>query len=163
MGNASRFLKELTLLESSNYGWTEKYLDPKTGNNWLKYMIDRDNGHYFNLMLLTPKPSTDEIIAIAFSTHDYDEIEGASHRLLIEEEDEKKEFRPAVFDRLKKIDISQLDTDEKKRIKAIILNGHLTDRTNKREIAGKHFSGIQTDVKFFSELADYSEQVLKQL
>ncbi|HEV8082092.1 MAG TPA: hypothetical protein VGP55_02770 [Chitinophagaceae bacterium] len=163
MGNASNFLKGLTLLESSNYGWTEKYLDSKTEKQWLKYMIDRDNGRYYNLMLLTPKPTTDEIINIAFSSTDYDEIEGATHRLLIDEEDEKVDFRIVVFDRLNRIDISQLDTDEKKRIKTIILNGHLTDRTNKREVVGKHFSEIQKDVDFFNEVADYSEQLLKQL
>jgi hypothetical protein len=163
MGNASNFLKGLTLVESSNFGWTEKYLDPNTGKQWLKYMIDRDNGRYYNLMLLTPQPTTDEIIEIAFSSTDYDEVEGAAHRLLIDEEDEKKDFRAAVIARLKKINVSQLNSDEKKRIKTIILNGHLTDRTNKREVVGKHFSDIQKDVGFFNEVADYSEQLLKRL
>ena len=163
MGNASSFLKDLTLLETSNHGWTEKYLDPKTGKHWLKYMIDRDNGRYFNLMLLTTKPTTDEIIDIAFTSTDYDEVEGASHRLFIDEEDEKIDFRPAVIERLKKIYISKLDTEAKKRVKAIILNGHLTDKTNKREIVGKHFSEIQKDVDFFNEIADFATQILKQL
>jgi len=163
MGNASNFLKALTLLETSNYGWTEKYLDPSTGKHWLKYMIDRDNGRYFNLMLLTPKPTTDEMIDIAFTSSDYDEVEGAVHRLFIDEEDEKIDFRPAVIERLKKIDISQLDNEGKKKIKAIILNGHLTDKTNKREIVGKHFSEIQKDVDFYKDVAENAEQILKQL
>lgn len=163
MGNASNFLKELTLLVSTNYQWTEKYVDLKTGKHWLKYMIDRDTGRYYNLMLLTPKPKTNEIIDIAFSSMDYDEVEGAAHRLLIEEDDEKIDFRPAVLGRIKKLDISQLNEFEKKRIKAIILNGHLTDKTNKREAAGKDFSEIQKDEDFFKELADYSEEIFKQL
>lgn len=163
MGNASNFLKGLTLLETSNYGWTENFLDPSTKNHWLKYMIDRVNGRYFNLMLLTPKPTTNEMIDIAFNSSDYDEVEGAAHRLFIDEEDEKIEFRQAVIERLKKIGILHLDTEEKKRIKTVILNGHLTDRTNKREIIGKQFSEIQNDVDFFNEVADKAEQILKQL
>jgi hypothetical protein len=163
MGNASNFLKGLTLLETSNHGWTEKYLDPTTGQHWLKYMIDRDNGRYFNLMLLTPKPTTEEMIDIAFTSPDNDEVEGAVHRLFIDEEDEKKDFRPALIERLKSINISQLNADEKKNIKSIIFNGHLTDRTNKREVIGKQFSEIQKDVEFFNGVADKAEQILKQL
>jgi hypothetical protein len=163
MGNASNFLKELKILESSNYGWTEKYSDPRTGHHWLKYMIDRDNGRYFNLMLITPKPTTGEMIDIAFLSSDQDEVEGAVHRLLIEEEEEKIDFRPALFERLKKIDISQLNSEEKKRVKTIILNGHLIDRTNKREVVGKHLQEIQKDVDFFNELADKAQQILNLL
>lgn len=74
MGNALNFLKGLTLVDSSNHGGTEKYLDPSTGKYWLKYMIDRDNGRYFNLMILTPKPTTDQMIDIAFSSPDNDEV-----------------------------------------------------------------------------------------
>lgn len=163
MGNASNFLKGLTLLETSNYGWTEKYIDPSTGKHWLKYMIDRDNGRYFNLMILTPKPTTEEMFDIAFNSSDNDEVEGAVHRLFIDEEDEKIDFRPTLIERLKKIDISQLGAEEKKRIKIIILNGHLTDRTNRRTVIGKHYSEIQKDVECFNDVADKAEQILKQL
>lgn len=163
MGNASNFLKRLTLLESLNHGWTEKYLNPETGQFWLKYMIDRDNGRYFNLMLLTPKPTTEEMIEIALTSSDNDEVEGAVHRLFLEEEDQKVEFRPALIRRLKGIDISKLDPDEKKNIKTIIINGHLADKTNKREVIGKQFSEIQKDVQFFNEMGEIAERILKQL
>src|SRR6187401_3518425 len=108
LGNASNFLKQLTLIESSNYGWTEKYLDIKTGNYWLKYMIDRDNGRYYNLMLISPKPTTEEMINIGFSSQDHDEVEGATHRLFLNEEVERIDFRSAVIERLKQIAIPQL-------------------------------------------------------
>jgi hypothetical protein len=163
MGNASNFLKKLTLVNSSNYGWTECYLDTATGHYWQKYMVDRDTGRYYNLMLLTPRPLTKEIIDIAFSSTDFDEVEGATHRLFIDEEDEKADFRPIVYERLKSIDLSRLTQDDSKRIKTIILNGHLTDRTNRREVIGKHYSEIQKDADLFKEIAEYSEMLLKQL
>jgi hypothetical protein len=73
------------------------------------------------------------MIDLAFHSPDHDEVEGAVHRLYIDEEDEKIEFRMPFYERLKQIDISKLDDVEKRRLKTIILNGHLTDRTNKRE------------------------------
>jgi len=163
MGNAAKFIEALTLIESIDYDWTQKYVDPKTGKQWLKYMIDRDTGRYYNLMLLTPKATTDEMIDIVFNSPDHDEVEGAAHRLFIEELDEKKAFRPKLMERLKAIDISGLDTTEKKRIKTIILNAGLIDKTNKHEIIGKHFSEIQKDVDFFKEMAEYAKQVLTKL
>jgi hypothetical protein len=163
MGNASKFLKELTLLETSKYGWIEKYLDERTGNHWLKYMVDRDNGRYYNLMLLTPRPTTDEMIEICFTALDHDEVEGAAHRLLFEEEEEKIEFRQKVIDRLKTIDILHLDSEEKRRLKTIILNGHLTGKINQWEVVGKHISEIQNDVDFYRKIAEDAEQILKQL
>ena len=50
MGNASKFIKDLKLVDSSDSGWTEKYVD-KNGHFWLKFMVDRDtvlqcNGTY---------------------------------------------------------------------------------------------------------------------
>ena len=127
MGNASNFLKGLTLITESNYGWNAEYLDSTTGNCWLKYMVDRDNGRYYNLMFNSPRPTTNEIIDIAFSSDDYDEIQGASHRLLYDEEVESKEFRNALYEKLFTMDITTLSNDEKERIRAIILNTRLTD------------------------------------
>jgi len=114
-------------------------------------------------MLLTPKVTTDEMIDIAFSSPDYDEVEGATHRLFIEEEDEKKEFRPKLIEHLKTIDISGLDINEKKRIRTIILNTQLVDNTNKHEIVGKHFSEIQKDIAFFARTAEFAKQILQLL
>ena len=163
MGNASNFLKKLTLIDTSNYGWTERYLDKTTEHYWQKYMVDRDTGRYYNLMLLTPRPLTTEIIDIVFSSTDFDEVEGAAHRLFIDEEDEKADFRFSVYERLKSIDLSRLTKEESKRIKAIILNGRLTDQTNRRDVIGKHYSEIIKDADLFKEIAEYSKMLLKQL
>lgn len=163
MGNASKFLTELTIVESKEHGWTEKYIHFQTGNYWLKYMVDRDNGRYYNLMLLTPKPTTEEMINIAFQSADHDEVEGAVHRLLFEEEVEGKVFRSALFRQLKEIDIPRLDQAEKARIKTIIYNAHLTDPTNKAETLGKSLTEIQNDAVTFKEFANYASQILTQL
>jgi hypothetical protein len=163
MGNATDFLKGLTLVESSNYGWTEKYLDHTSGNYWLKYMVDRDTGRYFNLMFISPKPTTQEILNIAFTSEDFSEVEGASHRLLIEEEDEKKNFRSELVKKLKSIDVSKLSELDKKRLKNIIINTHLTDKMNRREIVGKSINEVKTDSDYFLEISEYAQILLSQL
>ncbi len=68
-----------------------------------------------------------------------------------------------LIDKLTIIKISKLDSIEKERIKTIILASQLTDRVNKRETVGKHFSEIQVDSDFFNSVADTAERILKML
>jgi hypothetical protein len=136
MGNASKFLKDLKLVESSYHGWTAKYVG-QDGQQWLKYMVDRDTGRYYNLMLISPQPTTEEMIEIALTSDDHDEVEGASHRLFFEEEEEKKDFRPRLVERLQAIDISGLSNEDKKRLRTVIVNTNLSDQRNKREVIGR--------------------------
>ena len=162
MGNASKFIKDLELIESSNHGWTEKYVD-KDGQQWLKYMVDRDTGHYYNVVHISPRPTTDEMIETALTSDDHDEVEGAAHRLLFEEEEEMKDFRPRLVERLMSIDISKLSTIDKKRIRTIILNTHLTDKQNKREVVSKSIIEVQTDSDYFTNVGQFAEKLLNQM
>ena len=162
MGNASKFVKDLKLVESSNHGWTEKYID-NDGQYWLKYMVDRDTGRYYNVVCISPRPTTDEMIEIALTSDDHDEVEGAAHRLLFEEEEEMKDFRPGLVERLQAIDISGLSNTEKKRIRTIILNTHLHDRQNKREVVGKNISEVQADSDYFTFVGQFAEKLLNEI
>jgi hypothetical protein len=162
MGNASKFIKDLKLIESSNHGWTEKYID-KDGKQWLKYMVDRDTGRYYNVINISPRPTTDEMIEIAFTSEDHDEIEGATHRLLFEEEEEMKDFRPRLVERLQSIDIAGLSNTEKERIRMIILNTHLIDKQNKREVVGKNITEVQADSDYFTNVGQFAEKLLSQI
>jgi len=129
MGNASKFIKDLELVESSNHGWTEIYVD-QNGHQWQKYMVDRDNGCYYNVVHISPRPTTEEMIEIVLTSEDHDEVEGAAHRLLFEEEEEMKDFRPGLVERLQSIDLTKLSNTDMKRIRTIILNTRLTDKRN---------------------------------
>ena len=156
------FTKSLIQTETLDGGWTTKYIDNSTGHQWLKYVID-DRGLFVNLIFISPPPTTDQLIEIALNTKYVDEISAAATRLNYEERSDKKEFRQKLLDKLRTIDISKLDTTEKERIKIIILASILTDRVNKREIVGKHFSEIQADSNFFNSVADTAEKILKLL
>lgn len=156
------FTKTLTQTDTLDGGWTTKYIDILTGHSWLKYVVD-ERGFFVNLIFISPPPTTDELIEIAFKTNYSDEVSAAATRLNIEELSDKKEYRQKLIDKLNLIDISKLDTAEKERIKTIILASQLTDRVNKREIVGKHFSEIQRDAIFFNAVADTAENILKLL
>jgi hypothetical protein len=162
MGSASKFIKDLELAESSNHGWTEKYID-KDGQQWLKYMVDRDTGRYYNVVHISPRPTTDEMIETALTSGDHDEVEGAAHRLLFEEEEEMKDFRPRLVERLQNIDLSDLSNTDKKRIRTIILNTHLTDKQNKREVVGKSIMEVQTDSDYFTNVGQFAEKLLTKI
>ncbi|WP_153797324.1 hypothetical protein [Foetidibacter luteolus] len=163
LGIAEEFLSNLTLVETTGHGWTEKYLDKRSGQYWLKYMVDRERGLYYNLMLLSPRPTTDEMINIAFSSPYPDEIHGVMNRLLLEEEDKNIQYREKVIDRLKTVDITTLDANEKEKIRIIIKAGRLTDTRNKKEVLGKHYTEIEEDVELFKKLGQYAEHLLQKL
>ncbi|MFT3902576.1 MAG: hypothetical protein QM727_05355 [Niabella sp.] len=156
------FTTTLTKTETLDGDWVTKYIDKTTGHQWLKYVVD-DRGFFVNLILISPPPTTDELIEIAFNTNYSDEVSAAATRLNIEEKSEKKEYRQKLIDRLQLIDASKIDGAEKQRIKTIIIAAQLTDRVNKREIVGKHLSEIQADGNFFNSVADIAENILKLL
>jgi hypothetical protein len=155
------FTKTLTQTDTLDGGWTTKYTD-SAGYQWLKYVID-DRGFFVNMIFISPQPTTDELIQIAFNTNYLDEASAAATRLNIEEQVDKKEFRQKLIDKLNLIDTLKLTTTEKEKIKAIIQASQLTNRVNKREIVGKHFSEIQNDANFFNSIADTAQNILNSL
>lgn len=156
------FEVQLTKAGSFDGGWSTEYMENGTGRRWLKYVVD-ERGFFENLMLISPKPMTDELIDIAFSSPYPDEVSAAATRLNLEEQADKKEFRQKLIDRLNHLEILQLDRAEKGRIKTIIQASQLTDRVNKRDIMGKHFSEIQKDTAFFNDTADRAQEILSKI
>jgi hypothetical protein len=156
------YTSQLTKIEDTDSGWSTKYFDDQTKQYWLKYVVD-ERGFSKNLMLISPAPTTDELIDIALTSKYPDEVSAAATRLCIEEQIEKKEYRQKLIDRLNSIDTSELNDNEKKRIETIIDASELTIRINKRDIVGKHFSEIQTDADFFVEISIAAQKILSSL
>ena len=156
------FLQRLTKIETVGGGWSTKYLDNETGRYWLKYTVD-DRGFFQNLMLISPPPTTDELIELAFTSEYPDEVSAAARRLCIEEQTDKKEFRQKLTDRLNEVNLSRLEQRGKERIKIIIQASEITDGVNKRDIVGKHFTEIQKDADFFKTVSDNARRILRSL
>ncbi|MEJ0101874.1 MAG: hypothetical protein WDO19_04605 [Bacteroidota bacterium] len=158
----NEFIQKLTEVDTLDGGWATKYIDNSTGQYWIKYVVD-DRNFVENLMLVSPPPRTDELIDIALSSKHSDEVLAAAARLYFEEQTDKREFRKNLVDKLNQIDLEHFDQIEKERIKTIIKGSQLTDRVNKRDIVGKHFSEIQKDADFFNLTADRAQEILNML
>ncbi len=62
-----------------------------------------------------------------------------------------------------KLDYESINVEDKKRIKAIIKAGQLTERINRREILGKSLSQINQDFQFYNGIADLAEEILRRI
>ena len=158
----NEFVQRLTEAEKLDGGWSKIYVDNETGLSWLEYTVD-DRGFCKNLMLISPKLTTNELIDITFNSPCPDEVCAAATRLNLEERAYKKEFRLQLIERLNSFNISMLELTQKERFKTIIQASQLTDIVNKREIVGKHFSEIQKDAEFFNTVADKAQEILNML
>ena len=156
------FIQTLTKIEDLDGGWSTKYRDDETGLYWLKYVVE-DKACLEDLMLISPPPTTDDLIEIAFTSNYPDEVLAAARRLSIEEQVDKKEYRQKLNNRLDQIKIALLDKSERERLRTIAQSAQLTDRVNKREVLGKQLLEIQKDAQFFEVIADRAQEIINRL
>jgi hypothetical protein len=157
------FKKSLTEIEKIDGGWTRIYLDEKSGEKWIEYVIDPDRGYFWNLMNISPKPNTDELIKIALESDFEDEIHASAVRLFLDEQQNGLEYRQKLIDKLSEFDLTNLNSKDKERIETIIQSAQLDSEFNYRNTLGKHFSEINKDWEFFKGIADKSKRILNEM
>jgi hypothetical protein len=158
----NEFIQKLTKTDTLDGGWATKYIDHSTGRYWIKYVVD-DRNFFENLMMVSPPPTTEELIDIALSSQHIDEVSAAATRLYFEEQTDKREYRQKLINTLIQLNVAHLGKSERERLRTIIQASQLTDRVNKRDIVGKHFSEIQKDAEFFNAIADRAQEILNRL
>jgi hypothetical protein len=158
------FTAGLTKIESD--GWTTKYFNNSTGEYWLKYINEIHRGlttWSTHLMILSPRPTTSELIDIALLSPFPDEVIAAATRLYLDEQERQMEFRGDLIDKLAKIDIDHISTIERNRIRNIIQHASLLHAINIRPIVGKHYTEIQADAEFFALTSRRARELLENL
>ncbi len=154
-------IKDLTKTGTSEDGWIEFYIDKNTNDNWL---LTRYNSEYHGgglpILKKIPEPTIDELIDIAITSGDTNNIIGASLELSEREKNKKEDFRAKLLSRVMQFDTSNLSKFEKERLKIIIYESNLFDATNRRDIVGKHFTEIQTDADYFKTNARIAKDIL---
>jgi hypothetical protein len=130
-------LKTLTMTETSIDGWIVQYVDKKTNEKWVltRYHAEYHGGGVPVLKRL-PEPTIGQLIDIAMSSLDINDIVGASVELSEREKYQNEEFRGQLLDQLTRVDTSNLNGFEKDRLRIIIYESNLYDSTNRREILG---------------------------
>lgn len=155
------FTKSLVKIETFDSGWSIKYLDKKKNETWLRYVIDLDRGYFYNLMLIEPRLSTEELIEIALNSEYKDEVHASAVRLMLDEKENYLPYRQQLIERLEEYTFPKLKKRDKKRIKTIIQSAELISEWNRREILGKQVSELDQDVKFFKDISHRAKEILE--
>ena len=154
-------LKTLTKTGASTDGWTHYYADKNSNEEWHLTRYDSEyHGGGVPVLKRLPEPIIEELINIAMTSTDTNDIIGASLELSERERYKKEDFRGRLLNRLLQVDTSNLSHFEKERLKIIIYESDLYDATNRRDIVGKHFTEIQNDADYFRTNAQKAKNIL---
>jgi hypothetical protein len=157
------FTKSLIETETLDGGWTKIYTDEKTNEKWMRYVIDLERGYFWNLMLIAPKPNTEELINIALNSEFDDEIHASAARLMLNEKISQIDYRKKLIEKLEEFDIHRLYKSEKTRFRTIIESSELNSEWNRREILGKKMTEVNEDAEFFKDIANRANRILRTI
>lgn len=157
-------LKTLIKTDVTDNGWTHHYTDQATNEKWLltHYHSEYHGGGVAVLKRL-PELEVLELINIAMTSGDANDITGASIELLEREKNKKEDFRDQLLSCLLQTEISNLTQFERERFKTIIYESELYSPRNRRDIMGKHFTEIDKDVAYFRSISQKAKQILVDL
>ncbi|MBZ5857751.1 hypothetical protein [Flavihumibacter profundi] len=157
-------LKTLTQTGTSTDGWTNYYIDKNSYEEWHLTRYDSEyHGGGIPVLKRLPEPTIEELINIAITSTDTNDIIGASLELSEREKYKKEDFRDRLIKRLLQVDTSNLTEIEKERLKIIIYESDLYDATNRRDIVGKHFSEIESDADYYRTAAQKARTILENI
>ena len=157
-------LKTLTKTGTSTDGWTHYYVDNDSKEEWHLTMYKSEyHGGGISVLKRIPEPALEELIDIAMTSGETNDIIGASLEMSEREKYKKEDFRTKLLNRLLEVDTSTLTDFEKKRLKIIIYESDLYDATNRRNVLGKHITEIETDAEYYRTAANKAKNILESI
>ncbi|MDB5224224.1 MAG: hypothetical protein JWN83_2891 [Chitinophagaceae bacterium] len=157
-------LQSLIKTRTSEDGWTNYYIDKSSNEEWI---LTRFNSEYHGggepVLKRLPLPTIEQLINIALTSSDKNDIIGSAHELLEREKYNKDDFRNILIERLLLIDTSRLTGFEKERLKIIINDSALHDSINRRDIVGKHFTEIESDANYYRTVSQKAKGILNDI
>lgn len=157
-------LKALIQTGTSEDGWTRFYSDKTNNENWHSTQYESEyHGGGITVLKKLPPPTIDQLIDIALTSKDINDVTGASLELSEREKYQNENFRDKLIIKLQSIDLYSLSPFDKERLKTIIYESDLFDSTNQREIVGKHWSEINKDAQYFIDIANTAKQILEDI
>ena len=138
----------------------EIYVDPTTGEKWGKYEFElEDQINYAIGLRLLPYPDTDKLIEIALTSSHIDEIHGAAALLLDQEHSDHREFREKLLNEIE----TKIKDITLERFNIIFNRAELYDKSNKREILGKHLNEIRNDADHFFNMSIKADELREKI
>jgi len=157
-------LKTFIKTKTSDDGWTDYYRDKYSTDQWVLTRYDAAyQGGGISVLKRLPQLTTDELIDVAMTSFDTNDVTGASIELSERERSNKENFRDKLLIRLLQVDTSNLTGFEKERLKIIIYESDLYDPTNLRDIMGKHYDEIKKDAEYYQTISQKAKDILSRL
>lgn len=147
----------------SEDGYTINYTDNYTKENWLLVKYESEYAGRVVQVLKKIELPLNDLINIATTSSDLDDIIGAAIELLERERHNKEDFRSLLLDRLSQFNLLDLSDFEKERLKIIIYESNLYDATNRRSIVGKYQYEIENDASYYTLIAKKAKKILATL
>lgn len=151
-------------IDETKDGWGERYLNPIDNSLWIHMWLETEyHGSQYPVLIREPEPNQSELIKIALSTSDLNEVATASSLLFYNERDHKKEFRMQLINQLEE-NVRSLEINKNsfdiERIKIIIQESRLGDSTNLRPIINKTPAKVEQDYMFYKLIADRARKII---
>jgi hypothetical protein len=157
-------LKTLSKLKTSGDGCTHYYSDNNPTEEWVLIYYETEYfGKVISVLKKLPEPTIEQLIDIATSSTEINDILGASFELYERERKHKEDFRNSLLTRLLQFEIQNLSAFEKERIKIIIYESNLYDATNRRDIVGKYITEIKKDSEYYLEISKKAKSILLEI
>ena len=150
--------------ETDSNTWGTLYLCPKTNEKWQKIYVETEyHGGGHPVLLKLPDPRKLDLINIALNSEDLDKIASASALLMVNEKELKEEFREELIIAIEhKIDKKDFQWNKlnSEKIKSIISETQLFDKTNRRQILGKKNIEIEKDFEFYKDISERAKKII---
>ena len=149
---------------TSTDGWTIFYTDSEQKQEWmLTWYGSEQHGGGRSILKRLPERTIEELIEIAISSLDTNNITGAAFELLERESTNNASIRHKILDKLIDFELTALSEIDKKRLRIIINECQLCDQVNRRSILGKHFTEIQEDADYYRRISEKANAILAEV
>ena len=155
-------IRTLRKKATSKDGWSHFY--ESEGHQWvLTHYHPESHGGGIPVLKKLPLLDVNQLIDLALTSTNKDDIIGASLELAERERYYGEDFREILMEKLSTIDVPKLSAFERERLILIIKNSELTDSTNRRSVDGKHWTDIQKDAEYFQHTSRQATEILSAL
>lgn len=150
-----RLLSNLSIVETTDGGWTKKLVDPNTGEKWILY-FPHSSSHGGGQRYLRREPVPEDLakwVGQCIGSDRHDDTVGAATDL-----SERYETWGIILDYLE----PNLTILSREQVNLFIKTLGILDPQNRYPIVGKHFTEIAADAAYFNELSERASSLLNK-
>ncbi|WP_165958084.1 Imm27 family immunity protein [Segetibacter sp. 3557_3] len=154
----------MVLKRSDESGWMHYYYDSTSNEAWVLTQFNSEyHGGGSPVLKRLPELKCEDLIELAMTSLDLNDVIGASKELAEREQNDKEDFRDRLITRMLQTDVVNSSSAERDRLRIIISKTNLLDPMNRRNIVGKRFNEIKEDSEYYQHLAFKAKDLLDDM